>query len=78
MMTRHYTIQKGVPIPSKMTNDGAKSKYPWGDMEIGDSFSVPKEGYSSLHSQASYQSKRRRVRFTVRMCHTGARCWRTE
>lgn len=32
-------IEKGLPIP-KLKGPGAKNKYPWGEMEIGDSFSV--------------------------------------
>ena len=37
-----YKIDKGVPLPGN--NNPKNSKYPWQDMEIGDSFSVPIDG----------------------------------
>lgn len=36
-----FKIEKGVEIPRKGRGRGRPSKYPWADMEVGDSFRVP-------------------------------------
>ena len=67
-------IEKGVPLPYR-----PQMVYPIDDMEVGDSFYVPK-GVSS--TVASAVASRCRVRswdrkFTVRKVQGGIRVWRT-
>lgn len=38
-----YTVDKNVPVPDTVTRyGGGVAKYPWDQMEVGDSFFVPK------------------------------------
>lgn len=66
------TIDKNVP----MKRARAQSKYPFGDMDIGDSFFVEK-GRKQVACAASSYGKRNRKKYAVRAEGDGARCWRT-
>lgn len=76
-------IEKGIEIPSKK---GKYNKYPFGQMEVGDSFFVPiKEGgnmrsfqpqISSLAKSYSLRNKNNEWEFTVRQEGVGVRGWR--
>jgi len=70
-----FKIEKNVPSP---TTDG-KSKYPFGEMSIGDSFFV--SDYDSithgrLRSAAQSYGKKNSMKFTVRKVDGGIRVWR--
>ena len=45
-----YTIESGVPVPPR-TNTNT-SKYPWGLMDVNDSFMVPDGNVKSLRTVA--------------------------
>ena len=63
-------IQKGVPIPPP------RGKYPWGDMEVGDSFVTERKGISA---RAAGYAKRDGTGKEVRVRSQGdgtARVWR--
>lgn len=64
-----FKIEKNVPQPSR-------SKYPFMDMEIGDSFLVPVGKGPTLRSMGSRLGKETGRRFTVRVMGDGARVWR--
>lgn len=75
-----FRIERGVPL-IKSVRRGKNCKYPWHDMEVGDSFVVPIDGslkrplstMSSLcmgHSQNGKQ-------FQARQMPEGIRVWRT-
>lgn len=71
------TVEKGRPIPPP-----TKSKYPFRDMEIGDSFWVPdgrnaEATKNNVRSAATCYSRRNGGRFTVRRDNGGYRVWRT-
>jgi|ETNmetMinimDraft_26_1059896.scaffolds.fasta_scaffold296315_1 hypothetical protein len=38
-----YVIEKNVPMPAKRLNGGRNGKYPWHELEIGESFVIPKK-----------------------------------
>ena len=64
-------IDKGVPIPAR---------YPFADMQIGDSFAVPPTiKRSAINVAAMRYGRRHGMRFTVRqVADKTFRCWRIE
>lgn len=65
-------IEKGIPMPEKR---GAPRKYPFPDMEIGDSFEALIEP-DALRAAAYKFQKRYGGQFKVRKHENGARAWR--
>ena len=60
-----FRIEKGIAIPKKSRN----RKYPWEQMEVGDSFVVPREMKRAARSSGKKWSDRHRggeVKFTDR------------
>lgn len=76
-MENEFKIEKGVPIPPRKI----QSKYPWDQMDIGDSFFVPStSGYklSKIQSNAyAYGIKiTPKRKFVIRTLEKGFRIWR--
>jgi len=70
---REFTIEKDVPLSGKR---GAK-RYPFSEMEIGDSFCAPLGLYQSLNGSArEYQKRHSGVVFTLRKNENECRIWR--
>lgn len=71
-----YTIEKSVPLPSKRQ----RIIYPFPDMQIGDSFSVPSSKYQNLNGAArAYEKKNPGTKFTTRkMQDNEIRIWRVQ
>ena len=44
-MATAFKVERGVPLPEPKGGPGAPAKYPFGDMEVGDSFFVPAASY---------------------------------
>jgi hypothetical protein len=65
-------IEKGIPLEEHNRHH----KYPWREMEIGDSFFVEGKTSSSLYSALSYAGSRNNLKFTVRKVQGGCRAWR--
>lgn len=64
-------IDKTIPLPRGKT----QGKYPWREMEVGDSFLFPAE--KAFPRQAARTAGQRLNRkFTVRKTDEGFRCWR--
>jgi len=69
-----YKIEKGIPLQREHT------LYPFGEMEIGDSFAVAadvterRRVVSSAHSYGKKNGKK----FSTRKTEDGYRCWRVE
>jgi hypothetical protein len=63
-------IEKGVPMPG--LGVGRSRKYPWREMEVGDSFVIQKSAYA----QAQLASKRTGFKFSVRKVDGAYRVWR--
>lgn len=70
-------IEKNVSM-SKLSPVGRKSIYPFGQMEIGDSFKVPSDKLISVRNASSIYGTRNGKKYTVRKMEDGThRCWRT-
>lgn len=73
-METKITIEKGIPIP----NDGRGRipKYPWNEMEVGDSFFAAGMTTKELGSSLVGARKRTGKNFTSRTVEGGVRVWR--
>ena len=80
-----FQIERNVPLPIKRKSPGARAKYPYAGMDVGDSFHVvPAAGKGldrarhGLHCSANAWALRRgnNWKFTVRVEGNGLRCWR--
>lgn len=71
-----FKIEKGVPAPTDGRN--GKAKYPWREMEVGDSFFIP--GITSTVLGGSIANARRRTgfEFVSRNEGGGVRVWRVK
>lgn len=68
-----YKIEQGVPVPERRR----RSKYPLGNLAVGDSFAVSADQVQNLRIAVSQQHRRKKgTRFTVRKQDVGYRCWR--
>lgn len=65
-------------IPMEGNKVGRKSKYPFGGMEVGDSFFVDGVKSSAIRNLASTTGQRLGKTFSVRIQGDGYRVWRTE
>ena len=71
-----YEIEKNVPIP---TIPYEQRKYPWTEMEVGDSFFIKCNGVELRKIQVNISSCAKRFgpkKFTVKKHEDGLRCWR--
>jgi hypothetical protein len=50
-----FKIEKGVPLPPQERGRGAISKYPFAEMEVGDSFSLPLTGEKGTGGSTYYK-----------------------
>lgn len=76
-----YVVESGVPIPvtrpGRRLGDASRSKYPFAQMGIGDSFAFGEDEAPRVHTAAGHHAKRYRatgIRFFVSYAHR--RCWR--
>jgi hypothetical protein len=70
-------IEKGVEIPE--ATRGRRCKYPFRQMEVGDSFLIEdEEQYKKVRSAASTWGKKNGVVFTTQVSEEGLRVWRAE
>ena len=72
-------IEKNIPIPPGQRS----SRYPWKEMEVGDSFRIDgfsRKQFNSLMTCGCTWAKRNNpsVKFIVRTENTGIRVWRIE
>jgi hypothetical protein len=68
------SITKGLPTPHR-----GRAKYPFRDMEVGDSFFAPRASVIGLHGCARrHRPKRFTCRSLVENGVGGVRVWRTE
>lgn len=69
-------IEKGVAFPTGYNTK--KYKYPFSDMGVGDSFSVPSSDAQKVRSAAGQHARRKGGTFSIRAMGDHARCWRIE
>ncbi len=62
-----YKTEKNIAVP-------AKTKYPFGEMELGDSLSFPREDLAMVRSAAAHINDEGSSRFKVNQ--NALRCWR--
>jgi hypothetical protein len=76
-------IEKNIPIPD--ANPRPRRKYPFPDMEIGDSFHLQSQPRSSAkiaarmrHAACTYAKRHNRpeLKFSIHRTTSGVRCWR--
>lgn len=80
-MTIKLEIEKGIPTPDpKVKRAGIPNKYryPYRDMEVGDSFLVPGALVSEIASVRSYAAQTTGYRFAARAVEGGVRVWRVK
>jgi len=72
-MADKIKIEKGIPVPR-----ASAAKYPWHDLDVGDSFLFPKSvsGDTSANNAAAASKRLAPKRFSVRKTTDGYRCWR--
>lgn len=71
----NVVIEKGIPLPSRQI----PKKYPFGEMEVGDSFFVSDVSVGLLHAHARrYAPWRYTCRTVVEGDVKGVRVWRIE
>ena len=68
-----YTIEKNVKIPSHVTG---RMKYPWSEMEIGDSFFIEGKHTRNITGAAQNYGSHHNIKFTCRTVDGGVRVWR--
>lgn len=75
-MDTKYEIEKNVPVPPR-------SKYPFEQMDVGDSFFTPlgpdqtiKRLQNTLSGAAGYFARNTEMNFVIRQANDGVRCWR--
>jgi hypothetical protein len=68
-----YKIEKNVPIPKGYVS----RKYPFKEMEVGDSFAVEEENYNRVRQAAYSYSFRNGIKLAVKRGLDGKfHCWR--
>jgi hypothetical protein len=73
-----YKIEKKVPIPNKLYTK--QPKWPFREMEIGDSFVLPESEVKNARSSAYQLHIRTGLKFIIRLNRDNGeyRCWRIE
>ncbi len=69
-----YKIEKGIPVPEM----GEASKYPFSQMEIGDSFLIPNKKTSQTGYMTNKYALKYGRKFVSRQVGNDVRVWRTE
>jgi len=70
-----FQIEKNIPAPVHM-GSGAKPKYPFAQMEVGDSFFAPNMTARALINASQWHANKTGKKFTCSTVEGGARCWR--
>jgi hypothetical protein len=69
-----FPIEKGVPVPLAK---GGSAKYPWADLEVGDSFFVPNASVAFYSQVGKARKLYSPSKFAARKVKGGIRVWRT-
>ena len=67
-----FKIEKGMPLPLP----GRHPKWPWRQLEVGDSFFMPGAHTGTACRMAGQQALRLEVKFSCRTVSGGVRIWR--
>lgn len=77
-MTYIPTIERGIPVPQPR---GGRAKYPWRDMQVGDSFYIEassdkRRAQRAVSNCAVSAGRRIGAKFSTRFVDGGIRVWR--
>lgn len=73
-----FEIEDGYAIPASRQANVRRAKYPWADLDIGQSFYVEGAALRSMSSTASHAGRRNGKKFIARAAEGGVRVWRYE
>lgn len=69
-------IERGIQIPAVY---GQYSKYPFGQMRVGDSFQIPDDQQAVRQAASQYARRHNKaMKFSVRKYEDHYRCWRVK
>lgn len=72
-------IEKNIPVSkAKEGNGKSKIRYPFDELEVGDSFFVDDKNVNKISAAARNWAKRNMKKVVVRNWNNGVRVWRTE
>lgn len=71
-----FKIEDDYEIPAERQRRARRSKYPWVELDIGQSFMVKDALLRSMSSTACHAGKRLGKKFIVRTVDGGVRVWR--
>lgn len=72
-----YKVDKNIPIPAREAVNKGKCKYPFADMQVGDSFGFNPDDYLKIRSAScNYITKGNKVKFKI--SKIANRVWRIE
>jgi len=72
-----FNVEKGIDVPPRKSRRG-KSKYPFDQMDVGDSFLARGVKLQTLTTAAAHYGKPLGKKFTARTLDDGIRVWREE
>ena len=73
-----FEIENDHAIPAGRQHKGRREKYPWSEMDVGQSFFVKDVEPRSMSSTASHAGRRNGKKFIARESEGGVRVWRIE
>ncbi len=73
-----FKIEDEHAIPAARQHNGRREKYPWSQLDIGQSFLVKDVALRSMSSTASHAGRRNGKKFIAREAEGGIRVWRYE
>lgn len=73
-----FKIEDGIAIPAERQPRTRRAKYPWNELEVGQSFFVEGSSARSMGSTASHAGRRLKRKFIARSTEGGVRVWRYE
>lgn len=71
-----FNIEKNIQLPNNTGKPGARPKYPFAQMEVGDSFFAPGMKANALSNASQWHASKTGKKFTCTKEADGARCWR--
>lgn len=69
-----FPVERGIPLPKR--TGGRPQKYPWNEMQVGDSFFVPDGKIKMLSAATNFRTQISGHRYTLRSVEGGVRVWR--
>ena len=73
-----FKIEKNHVVPASVDGLGRREKYPWSQLDVGQSFFVEGVALRSMSSTASHAGRRNVKKFIARDAEGGVRVWRYE